>query len=185
MNTKTKNLILTLIVIIVASLIPAIIFGKWLEAIIFICCHILIRPQFDLQYHNIVPIICRTISGLVAFFGILFVLPFAISLLSAISINYFIAWLGMIKAKNDKLELKIARLKEKTIWQMSENELVDYCLLKGIKGNKLEFVLMIVIEEMSYFEISLKLHCSVDTLKDWSPICKKRLGIKSWKQESN
>jgi hypothetical protein len=183
MNTKTKNLILTLIVVLIASLIPAIIFGKWLEAIIFLLCHTLIRPQYDLQYHNIIPIICRTITGCVVFFGISFVLPLSMSLLSAIPINYFIGWIGKICAKNNRLELSLERSKYKTIWQMEETELADYLWSKGIRGDKLEFVIMVVIYQMSYEDIAQKLKYSVDTLKDWSPICKQKLIINSWKQD--
>ena len=113
MKTKTKNLILVIIVVIVASFLPALIFGKWFEAIIFLLCHTLIRPQFKRQYHHIVPEICREITGAVAFFGICFTLPIEISLLSAIPINYIIAWVGHIKASSDYYEIKCIKLKEK------------------------------------------------------------------------
>jgi thiaminase len=79
----------------------------------------------------------------------------------------------------------IKKLQYKTIWQMAETELVDYCYAKGIRGDMLEFVVMIVVHEMKYEEIGKKLGYSVDTLKDWSPICKSKLGITSWKQHKN
>lgn len=68
-----------------------------------------------------------------------------------------------------------------TVWEMSETELVDYCFSHGIRGDKIEFVVYILVHEMKYVEISKRLKYSVDTLKDWSVICKKKLGIKSWK----
>ena len=113
MKTKTKNIILLFLVVIVASLIPALIFGKWIEAIIFILCHTLIRPQFTKQYHHVIPGMCRIISGVVAFFGISFVLPLGLSLFSAIPINYFISWVGFVKRDRDDLEIKCMWLRDK------------------------------------------------------------------------
>ena len=102
-----KNTILLFLVVIIASLIPALIFGKWIEAIIFILCHTLIRPQFLKQYHHIIPAMCRTISAVVVFFGISFILPLEWSLFSAIPINYFISWVGCVKRERDDLEVLI------------------------------------------------------------------------------
>ncbi len=64
---------------------------------------------------------------------------------------------------------------------MTENELVDYCYAKGIRGDMLEFVVMVLIHQMKYEEIGDKLGYAVPTLKDWSKICKQKLNIKSWK----
>ena len=64
---------------------------------------------------------------------------------------------------------------------MTENELVDYCYAKGIHGDMLEFVVMVVIHNMKYEEIGKRLGYAVPTLKDWSKICKKKLDITSWK----
>ena len=86
MKTKNKNTILAIIVSIVASVIPALIFGKWLEAIIFLVCHTLIRPQYPKQYHHIIPACCRIITASTFFFGVCFILPLELSLLSAIPI---------------------------------------------------------------------------------------------------
>ena len=113
MSTKTKNLILIFITVTIASAIPAILFSKYIEAIVFMCCHTLIRPQFDMQYHHIIPRICRAITAVVLFFGIVFTLPFEISLLSAIPLNYFIAWVGFQKAKADYCERKSQELQTK------------------------------------------------------------------------
>lgn len=113
MSTRTKNFILGLVTAIIASAIPAIIFVKWLEAIIFLVAHSLIRPQFKREYHNVMPAICREITGVVFFFGISFVLPISISLISAIPINYLIGWIGCTKATSDYYELQCMKLREK------------------------------------------------------------------------
>ena len=113
MTTKTKNIILAIIVTVVAIFLPAFIFDKWREGAFFFICHWLIRPQFKKQYHHIVPAMCRVITGVVFFFGVSFVLSFEFSMFSAILINYFIGWVGFTKKQADTYELKYNRLKEK------------------------------------------------------------------------
>jgi hypothetical protein len=113
MKTKTKNLILAIIVSIIAIFIPSLIFNKWIEGIVFFFCHWFIREQFPKQYHHVVPAMCRLITSVVFFFGVSFVLPMALSLFSAIPINYFIGWVGYTKKQADYYELKYYRLKEK------------------------------------------------------------------------
>ena len=113
MKIKTKNIILAIIVSVVAIFIPAWLFNKWIEGIVFFFCHWLIREQFPKQYHHIVPAMCRLITSIVFFFGVSFILPFALSLFSAIPINYFIGWVGFTKKQADYYELKYYRLKAK------------------------------------------------------------------------
>lgn len=113
MKSKIKNMILAVVVSIIAIFIPAWIFNKWIEGITFFICHWLIREQFPKQYHHIIPAMCRLITSTVFFFGVSFILPFALSLLSAIPINYFIGWVGFTKKEADDYEVKYNRLQEK------------------------------------------------------------------------
>ena len=113
MSKKTKNLILAILVTIVTIYLPAFILNKWIEASIFLLCHSLIRPQFKKQYHHILHSMCRLITCCVFFFGVSFVLPFELSLISAIPINYLIGWVGFSKKQADEFEIKYLRLKEK------------------------------------------------------------------------
>lgn len=163
------------------------LFDKWILAPMVYFADIIIRMKFDKQYHcrhkihKIAVALCMCLTCTVLFFTIALVLPLSVSLLSCIPIAYFSGWIGYIA--QDRLDslATIKKLKNKTIWQMNENELVDYCYAKGIRGDMLEFVVMILIHQMKYEEIGAKLGYSVDTLKDWSPKCKEKLNISSWK----
>ncbi len=73
----------------------------------------------------------------------------------------------------------------KTIWEMNEQELRKYCKLKGIKRERIDFVVYVVIHQWTFPEIATKLGFAVDTLKDWSAICKDKLGIKNWDADKN
>lgn len=157
------------------------IFDKMIVAVEFAVSHTVIRPKFEKQYHAKKTYICMFMTLTISFFGIAYCLPLSLSLLSAIPVCYFISWVGYIA--QDRLDsiAVIKRLQSKNIWQMDENELADYCFAKGVRGDMLEFVIMIVVHQMKYEEIGQKLGYAVPTLKEWSRICKTKLEISSWK----
>lgn len=164
-------------------LIYAWIFDKWLISILFCISHYVIRLHFEKQYHCGKTFACLFVTLTIAFFGIAYCLPLSISLLSVIPICFFICWIGYIAQDRIDCLSVINKLKSKTIWEMNENELADYCFAKGIRGDRLEFVIMVVIYDMTFNEIASKLYVSVDTIKHiWSPRCKDILGIRGWKQ---
>lgn len=153
MNTKTKNLILGYIVAIVSSMIPAIILGKIEAGIFFIICHSFIRPQFPKEYHHIVPASCRTITASVFFFGTLFILPFEISMLSAIPINYFISWVGNGKANERYYMILCENLKEK--YCNDKENLLLKCRKAELSERDTLFALMYFYEHKTPKEIWL------------------------------
>lgn len=157
------------------------LFNKYVESVLFCISHTIIRMCFDKQYHCGTTALCMFTTLSIAFFGIASILPMSISLLSTIPICYLISWIGYIVQDRIDCLLVIKKLTSKTIWQMSENELADYCYAKGVRGDMLEFVVMILIHQMKYEEIGKQLGYAVPTLKEWSKICKKKLGIQSWK----
>lgn len=157
------------------------IFNKIIVAVLFAVAHTVIRPRFEKQYHAKTTYICLFMTLTISFFGISTCLPLNVSLLSSVPVCWFIAWVGYIAQDRMDCYKTIKKLQSKTIWQMTENELVDYCYAKGIRGDMLEFVVMILIHQMKYEEIGDRLGYAVPTLKDWSKICKQKLDIESWK----
>lgn len=165
-------------------LIYAWIFDKWLVSAMFCVSHCIIRMFFEKQYHCGKTFMCLFTTLTIAFFGIMFCLPLNVSLLSVIPVCFFICWIGYITQDRIDCLAIIKKLQNKTIWQMDENELADYCYAKGVRGDKLEFVIMIIIYNLTFAEISKRLYVSIDTLKHiWSPQCKQKLGIENWKQD--
>lgn len=167
MKTKTKNTIYVTLVSTISLIIPALLFSKWLEAIIFFFCSWFIREQFPKQYHHIVPAVCRTITACVMFFGVSFVLPLELSLLSAVPICYFISWVGFIKKTNDDLEVKcdkleikitelISKLKEYKnidLYKMNETELRQYAQSRGLSENICDTLVLKVIHNYRWVDI--------------------------------
>lgn len=73
------------------------------------------------------------------------------------------------------------KLTQKSIWLMNEEELRKFCKLKGIrKPERIEFVVLKIIHNATFTEISDRVGYSVDAIKDWSPVCKQKLGITDW-----
>lgn len=71
------------------------------------------------------PSICRVITASVLFFGISLILPFTLSLVSAIPINYAVGWIGNTKRDADFYEVHYKQLKQKLEQQKTFN--VDTC----------------------------------------------------------
>jgi predicted membrane protein len=164
MKAKSKNLILAIVVSIVAIFIPSFLFDKWFEGIIFFVCHWLIREQFPKQYHHIVPSICRTITSTIFFFGVSFILPFSLSLLSAIPINYLIGWVGFTKKQADDYETKYERLKaeldkknEFNTDTCTREQLIKRCEELHFSQDKIDLAIEFFIEKTKQSEIAEEL----------------------------
>lgn len=161
MRSKTKNTILAVIVSVAATFIPAAIFGKWIEAIVFYICHWLIREQYKKQYHHIVHAICRVITASILFFGVSFVLPLSLSLFSAIPINYFIGWVGFTKKQADYYEVKYEklrkRLEEKSRFSTDSctiEQLLERCREIGLSEENTELAIEFFIKKTKQSEIA-------------------------------
>lgn len=179
-----KEQLWQLLLVIAFVFICGWIFDKIIISILFCISHTFIRMMFQKQYHCGKTYLCLTLTLIIAFFGITHCLPLSISLISCIPMCFFIAWIGYIAQDRIDCINIIKKSNTKTIWQMNETELAEYCYAKGIRGDMLEFVIVILIHQMKYEEIGKELGYSVDTLKDWSPKCKSKLGITSWKDKN-
>lgn len=164
-----------------------VIFEKIIVSILYYISHYVIRSKFEKQYHckhskrGVAILMCLWLSCTISFFAIIAILPLRLSLLSTIPVCYFIGWLGYIAQDRIDCRVRLKQLETKSIFEMDRNELLDYCFAKGIRNDMAEFVIMVMIDQMSFREIADKLFVSVDTLKHcWSPKCKEKLGIYKW-----
>ena len=200
MRTKYKNLTLAIIVTVIAIAIPALLLNKWFEGLFFFVCHWMIREQFPKQYHHIVPAMCRTLTSIIFFFGVISILPFDISLLSAIPICYFISWIGFVKKNSDDLEVEnyrsyetIVELKQQVLeldnklskYDNPKQEIMDKCLKAKLSKRDTEIAIKYFYEHNTPQEIWLWLcqNKEYDTI-DWDSVYKlltrigKKLNIK-------
>lgn len=124
-----KEQLWQLLLVVAFVALCAWIFEKPVEAICFCVAHIVIRANFDKQYHSSVTRICLFITSLVVFFGILFCLPIRTSLLSAIPIAFTVALVGYLIAYKIEIEQeKVAeRKKSFDLDTCTETELIERC----------------------------------------------------------
>ena len=146
---------------IVALVVPALILGKWIEAIFFFFCHWFIREQFKFQYHHILHAICRTLTGVILFAGVCAVLPLAWSLVSAIPICYLVSWVGSVKKQSDLKEIKISELLEsleklkKKYEKTPEQEMIEKCRKANLSKRDTEVAVKYFVEKQRPKEIWL------------------------------
>lgn len=172
MRRKRINLILAIAVSVIAIFVPSWLFDKWVEGIVFFICHWLIREQFSRQYHHIIPAMCRLITSVTFFFGVSFILPFALSLLSAIPINYFVGWVGFTKKTADYFEVKyenlkaeIEKSKEFDVDTCTEEQLVARCRELGMKKEQVDLAIEFFIRKTSRKDLAEKYYIETDSIK--------------------
>lgn len=170
--------------------IQSIIYGLF-DCLVFYIPFWIIRISFSDTYHSGNFKHCMKWTRIMLCVGVfvLWILPIPYTLFNGLFVAFvccLILYLVAIET-NEKKEIRkqLKKFTDKTIWNMTEEELRTYLYCKYIRQEKLEFVVMIIIHQMTYAEISNKLGFSVDTLKDWSPILKKKLNIKSWDKDKN
>lgn len=155
------------ILVVAFVFICAWLFNKYVEAIMFCTAHIVIRKRFDKQYHSGTAAVCMFITLSVAFFGILYTLPIALSLLSTIPMCLLISWIGYVvqdradnirnnKILQNQLDEALAKIKEYEnidLYKMTEDELRQYGASRGLSELQQDILVMRVIEHLKISEI--------------------------------
>ena len=162
------------------NLAYAFLIGKPFELVVILIAYTALRWCFPTTWHHkkTLNCICYSTIGFCIFDT--FTIPISVSLFGGVITGYLIS-LGLYLLQ-DYIDTKIIlkELTAKTIWTMPENELREYCKLKGIKRERIDFVVYTLIYHYKFAEIADKLGYALDTIKDWSEICKRKLNIKSW-----
>lgn len=165
-------MILAVAVSVAAIFVPAFILGKYFEGIVFFVCHWLIREQYPMQYHHIIPATCRLITGATFFFGMSFILPFTLSLFSAIPINYFIGWVGFSKKQAEYYEYKYLRIKEKleegnkfNTDNCTEEQLIARCKELKMKPDNIKLAIDFFIHQKSRKELAEEYCVELESIK--------------------
>lgn len=169
------------------------IFNKFIEATMFCIAHIVIRKYFDKQYHCGTTATCMFITLSIAFFGILYTLPLALSLLSTIPICYLISWVGyvvqdridkIVDCRNlqneiDSLLVKVTEYENLDLYKMTETELRQYGASKHLSEVQQDILVMRVIEHLKISEICTYRNYGRTTIKYHIAEIKKKLNIRA------
>lgn len=161
------------------------ILNKFIEAVAFLVAFFILRYKFNDTFHHDKVWCCVLMTISMFTLSVAFIEPLHVSLFSSVLFAFFDTWLLWYLKHIQDIKSELAKYKDKDIWSMTEPELRDYCRLKGIKGTKIDFVVMVLNGEEPYWSIAQKLGYAECTLWDWSKECKRKLKIKSWDKEKN
>ena len=171
--------------------ICAWLFNKYVEAVMFCVAHIVIRKYFDKQYHCGTTATCMFTTLSIAFFGIMYTFPLALSLLSTIPMCYFISWIGyVVQDRVDQITEKkylqievdnlVAKIKEHEnidLYKMTENELRQYGASKMLSEVQQDILVMRVLEHLKISEICKYRNYGRTTIKYHIAEIKRKLNI--------
>lgn len=143
------------------------LFDKYVEAVMFAISHIIIRQNFNKQYHCGTTALCLITTLTIAFFGILTTLPISISILSTIPICFLISWVGYVAQDRvdcrilnvklqGELDSALSRIKELEcidLYKMSETELRQYGACLGLSDIQQDILVHRVIDNLKISEI--------------------------------
>lgn len=140
------------------------LFDKQFEAILFGAAHFFVRPSFKKQFHCSTTSLCLALTTTIAFFGIMAILPFNISLLSAIPLAFFVSWVGFIA--QDRIDLALTMKNMRSYIEQkcdfstdncTEEELVARCIALGLSEENIWLAVEFFIKKTKHSKIAEKL----------------------------
>lgn len=138
------------LIVLSSVALAAWIFNKWILAPMVYLSNIIVRLQFDKQYHcrhnkhNIAVTLCMALTCSVMFFTIANCLPLSVNLLSCIPISYLCAWVGYVV--QDRIDLKVKA--ERTIFELPKDELLAYMENSTLRLEEKDAIQYYVIDKM-------------------------------------
>lgn len=145
-----KEQLWQLLLVVAIILFCAWIFEKYFEAICFCIAHIVIRRNFELQYHSNATSICLLITTFVIFFGIILCIPISLSLLSSIPIAFLVCLIGyLVQYKIEKEKPKIFNANYCT-----ETELINRCKELNFSEENTKLAVLFFIKKLKHREIA-------------------------------
>lgn len=151
--------------IIIGSIcLCAWIFDRWIESIMFVIAHIVIRRVFNKQFHLNKTALCLCLTLAIVWFSIPITLPLASSLLSSIPISFLICFFGYLA--QDRVDLRydvkkldayatdlVRKLTHKDVYAMTEDELYEHCRNCGLDEEDCKIAYFVVIERLQGREL--------------------------------
>lgn len=166
-----------LLLVVAFVTLCAWLFDKYIQAVMFCVAHIVIRQQFEKQYHCGKTAVCLFTTLTVAFFGIMTVLPIEMSILSTIPVCFFISWIGYIA--QDRIDL-ICYNKELISQQPKDKRecLVDKCRAIGYNELKTQMAIKFFVENEKPKDVWLWLCETQDNPVEWDTVKKIKYRMK-------
>lgn len=159
----------------------------------FCVSHVVIRKQFNKQYHCNTTAMCLCLTLIIALFGIVVCFPLSVSLLSAIPLCFMIASVGyvvqdrldtvadlqMARIETDNLTATLKEYQHPDIYKMTEDELRQYGAIKQLSELQQDILVFRIKDHLRISEICEYRNYGRTTIKYHIAQIKKKLQLEN------
>lgn len=164
-------------VIIIGSIaLCSWIFNRWLEGLMFVIAHLVIRRVFDKQFHFSETAYCLILTLAIVWFAIPITLSVTTSLLSSIIIAFIVCFVGYVaQDRVDLLKEKIARTRM-TLANITKDQVVEICNELGYNKDKQDIAIMFFVDKLSNKQV-WEILCNTQRNVEWDTVNKYKYRI--------
>lgn len=164
------------IIIIGSVALCSWLFGKWIQGIMFVIAHIVIRKVFDKQFHFNVTAYCLALTLAIIWFAIPITLPMATSLLSSIPIAFAICFFGYLA--QDRVDLLVEK-KARTMLKLSnitKDQVIEIYNELGYNKDKQDIAVMFFVDKLTNKQV-WEILCNTQRNVEWDTVNKYKYRI--------
>lgn len=164
-------------VIIIGSIaLCSWIFNRWLEGLMFVIAHLVIRRVFDKQFHFSETAYCLILTLAIVWFAIPITLSVTTSLLSSIIIAFIVCFVGYVaQDRVDLLKEKIARTRM-TLANITKDQVIEICNELGYNKDKQDIAIMFFVDKLSNKQV-WEILCNTQRNVEWDTVNKYKYRI--------
>lgn len=164
-------------VIIIGSIaLCSWLFNRWIEGLMFVIAHLVIRRVFDKQFHFSETAYCLILTLAIVWFAIPITLSVTTSLLSSIIIAFIVCFIGYLaQDRVDLLKEKIARTRM-TLANITKDQVVEICNELGYNKDKQDIAIMFFVDKLSNKQV-WEILCNTQRNVEWDTVNKYKYRI--------
>lgn len=164
-------------VIIIGSIaLCSWLFNRWIEGLMFVIAHLVIRKVFNKQFHFPETAYCLILTLAIVWFAIPITLSVTTSLLSSIPIAFIVCFFGYIaQDRVDLLKEKIARTRM-TLANITKNQVIEICNELGYNKDKQDIAIMFFVDKLSNKQV-WEILCNTQRNVEWDTVNKYKYRI--------
>lgn len=153
------------------------IFDRYIVSAMFCISHVIIRKNFDKQYHCGTTAVCLVTTLSIAFFGIMSCFPLSVSLLSVIPVCFCISWVGYLAQDRIDLVAYNKKLKEQTT-QTEMDKFIAKCKALNYNQLKTQIAIKFFIEKQTPKDVWYWLQETQENPVEWDSVRKMKYRMK-------
>lgn len=147
------------------------LFNRWIEGLMFVIAHLVIRKVFNKQFHFSETAYCLILTLAIVWFAIPITLSVTTSLLSSIPIAFVVCFFGYLaQDRVDLLKEKIARTRM-TLANITKDQVIEICNELGYNKDKQDIAIMFFADKLSNKQV-WEILCNTQRNVEWDTVKK-------------